>query len=136
MLEKATVPACDFKDVVNATRKFALYSSNLNQNKRLKSFLTLSQTKAAKAATTFQTTLAVLADATANGTTCNFAPANSTVTTLFNKLQNCAQSAASACSIELSPADNATVTSCSALLPAYIESFQVSRVRQLNRPKK
>jgi hypothetical protein len=118
---------CGVADVVAAIKKFTLYTTNLNQNKRIKSFLGQSQSKAGKAPTAFQTALSTMDDATSGGTSCNGGAPNSTVTTIYNKLKNCSASAAALCNVQLSAADNATVNACATSLAAFVVSFQVSK---------
>jgi hypothetical protein len=116
---------CGVADMVAAMKKFTAYTANLNQNKRITRFVSQSQSKASKALTAFESAHSLLGDATANGTLCNNKTANSTVSTAYRTLQNCSKSAASLCSVELSPAENATVNSCLVSLDAFIVSFQV-----------
>jgi len=122
---------CGVADVVAAIKKYTLYSTNLNQNKRIKSFVSQCQSKAGKAPTTFQPAYAVLADATSNGTSCNSAAVNTTVSAIYNRLQNCSTTAVSICTVQLSAADNATVTSCGTSLAAFVVSFQVCEERRI-----
>jgi hypothetical protein len=115
--------------VVAATKRFAFYTVNLNQNNRINKFMTQMQSKFVKAPTIFQTAVTVLDDATGNGSTCNAGPANSTITSLYRTLQNCSSTAARLCDMRLRPADNETVTKCNPLLSGYIRDFQVIGIR-------
>jgi hypothetical protein len=115
--------------VVDATRKFALYTVNFNLNNRISKFISQMQAKFDKAPTVFQSAFKVLDDATANGSTCNAGTANNTVTTIHKTLQNCSSTAAKLCDKKLSAADNDTVTRCNGLLSGYIKSFQVMGIR-------
>jgi len=117
---------CGVADVVAAIKKFTAYTTNLNQNKRIKSFVSQTQSKAVKALTGFQAALSLLA------LMCNKynVTVNSTVSTTYSTLQNCSKSAASLCNVELSPADNTTVNSCFTSLNAFIASFQVHTALQ------
>jgi hypothetical protein len=123
---RQSASSCDWTTVVTAIKKYILYTNNLNQNKRIKSFVALGQQKAGKGATSFASTYNILSDATQQGGSCNGVAANSSVTALYTKLQNCSASAPSICNISLSDADNATVTSCYPALLNYTTAFQVS----------
>ena len=116
--------------MVAAIKKFTLYTTNLNQNKRIRGFVSLSQQKMVKASTTFATAAAVMWDATSNGNTCNSGPANSSVSTVNNKLQNCNVTAAAVCNVSLTLAENATVTLCAASLTNYTTAFQVRYIKR------
>ena len=122
--------SCGVADVVAAIKKFTLYTTNLNQNKRIRSFVSLTQQKMVKASTTFATAADVMWDATGNGNTCNGGPVNSSVSTINNKLQNCNVTAAAVCNMSLTLAENATVTLCAASLTNYTTAFQVRYIKR------
>jgi len=119
-----TSASCGVADVVAAIKKFIVATNNLNQNKRIKSFVLQSQQKYTKAPNTFQTAFNVLADATGSGASCNGGAPNTSVATVYNRLKNCSLSAANLCNVQLSAADNATVTSCAVSLASFITAFQ------------
>jgi hypothetical protein len=83
------------------------------------------QQKMNKAPTAFVEAANIIADTTSNGTRCNGGPANTTVSSLYDKLKNCATTAVAACNMTLSAADNATVTACANSLTNYTTAFQV-----------
>ena len=117
--------SCGVADVISAIKKFTLYTTNLNQNKRIRSFVNLGQAKLNKAPTAFVGAAAVMQDATGGGSLCNGASPNTSVLATFNKLQNCDKTAAQLCNVALTAAQNATVTSCATSLTNYTTAFQV-----------
>ena len=125
---------CSVADVVATIRRFTLYTTNLNQNKRIRGFVALGAQKRAKAGTVFDTAAAMMMDATSKGTVCGAdKPPNATVLAVYNKLQNCSATAATLCTVSLTAAQNATVTSCATALSSYITAFQVKRGSQVVR---
>jgi hypothetical protein len=120
--------SCTLDIVVNATRKFTLYLTNLKQNERIRNFASIAASKAAKAKTVFQVAAANMVDATSSGTVCaGTRPPNATVLAIYNGLQNCSASAVKACTIGLTAEQNSSLTTCADALSAYIKKFQVPR---------
>ena len=116
---------CGVADVVAAVRKYTVYITNLNRNRRINNFVTQSQSKMSRASTVFVQAAAALADATLGGTKCNGATPNASVATVYTTLQNCSKTVASNCDVKLTSAESSIVDSCNKSLNAYVAAFQV-----------
>ena len=116
--------ACGVADIVSALKKFTLYTTNLNQNKRIKGIISHAQAKKSKAPgpSVFQQAYEHMNEATGGGHTCNSREPDQEEMTTYDTLSFCSTSAQRQCDIQLSATEDDVVNRCAAGLSNYTQA--------------
>jgi len=115
-----------FADLVAKTKKFNAAQTNGRMVTRMTNWKKVMMNKKNSSSSTFKDSLEAMTESTGNGTSCGGGGMDTDSKAVFDKLKNCAKTAASKCDIGAmsSPLNETLMMTCNATLTTFAKSFK------------